>query len=290
MPRTSMRKYVWLAETIYRAGSITLAELNRKWVADRMGQGPIPERSFHKWRTDVEDLFGLAIECDLKNGYRYYITNRKAVNNGGVRSWLLNSLATTELFMQADDIRDRIVLEDVPSGNLFLSIIVDSMKQGRVLSMTYQSYKRTEGTTYDVLPYCVRLWRQRWYMVAWSTHYEQVRTYGLDRIRMLEKTDAHFVMPADWSAADYFEGCFGVIADKTVPIVEVRLRVMADQANYLRDLPLHTSQQEVERGEEWSIFTLWVRPTIDFRHELLSYGRKVEVLEPLSLREALKAE
>lgn len=57
-----------------------------------------------------------------------------------------------------------------------------------------------------------------------------------------------------------------------------------DQANYLRSLPLHHSQKETERTDGYSIFTMRLRPTFDFRQELLWNGDALEVLEPLWIR------
>jgi predicted DNA-binding transcriptional regulator YafY len=60
--------------------------------------------------------------------------------------------------------------------------------------------------------------------------------------------------------------------------------VSARQANYLRSLPLHHSQQEIESTTEYSIFQLTLRPTYDFQQEILKNGDEIEVLEPLWLR------
>ena len=47
---------------------------------------------------------------------------------------------------------------------------------------------------------------------------------------------------------------------------------------------MHDSQQETENIDEYSIFELQVRPTIDFQQELLMNGDDIEVLEPSWLR------
>ena len=67
----------------------------------------------------------------------------------------------------------------------------------------------------------------------------------------------------------------------------VKLKVNADQANYLRSLPLHPSQKELVRTCDYSIFSVEVRPTFDFQQELLWNGDALEVLEPLWLREEM---
>ncbi|MBO4371051.1 MAG: WYL domain-containing protein [Paludibacteraceae bacterium] len=52
---------------------------------------------------------------------------------------------------------------------------------------------------------------------------------------------------------------------------------------------MHESQQEVERNDEYSIFTLCIRPVFDFQQELLRNGSAIEVLEPLWLLKTMAA-
>ena len=74
--------------------------------------------------------------------------------------------------------------------------------------------------------------------------------YCLDRIRGFRLSSHSFEYPKDFIPQEYFDGCFGIIADKECDIQKVRLKVSPGQANYLRDLPLHESQIETERTEE----------------------------------------
>ena len=91
-------------------------------------------------------------------------------------------------------------------------------------------------------------------------------------------------MPKDWSAKEYFDGCFGIMVDQSVEIQAVKLKVSAEQAYYIRDLKIHESQEEIECNKEYSIFTYNLRPSFDFQQELLWNGENIEVLEPLWLR------
>ena len=94
-------------------------------------------------------------------------------------------------------------------------------------------------------------------------------------------------MPDNFHTDEYFDEYFGVIVDGEARMACVRLKASAGQANYLRSLPLHHSQQEVERADSYSIFELNVRITYDFLQEILHNGENVEVLEPLWLREEI---
>jgi predicted DNA-binding transcriptional regulator YafY len=49
-------------------------------------------------------------------------------------------------------------------------------------------------------------------------------------------------------------------------------------------LPLHHSQEEKIIDDDNSIFTYFLKPTFDFKQELLKYGSSVEVLKPTWLR------
>ena len=91
-------------------------------------------------------------------------------------------------------------------------------------------------------------------MVAPSEGYDEPRIYALDRIRQLSITGDTFKMPRDWSAEQYFDGCFGIIAAQSLDKQIVKLRVTANQAKYFRDLPLHHSQEEIEHNDDFSIF------------------------------------
>ena len=285
-------KYVWVIETIYRRRKISFKELNELWLRDDISRGvEIPKRTFDNWRYVISDMFGITIANENRGEYRYYIDNEDDLRHNGLRSWLYNTLCVSNTLARSQSIKNRILLEYIPSGQEYLQPIIDAMKENRVLNITYHSYLMDEETSFDVQPYCVKLFRQRWYMVARSTHpyyYEQgPRVYALDRIHVLYATGETFKMPKDWDAQEFFNGCFGITADQKIDIQTIKLKVSASQANYIRDLKLHESQEECERNDEYSIFTYHLRPTLDFIQELLWNGADMEVLEPLPLREEI---
>ena len=289
MANNLINKYIWLVETIYKAKRITFEELNEKWLENDLSEGiELALRTFHKWRIAVEEMFGLVIECERKGGYHYYIANAEELKSGRIRNWLLNTISVSNLLIDNQHMKDRILLEDIPSGQKYLADIIAAMKKGHFLNMTYQSYWQEESKTFVVEPYCVKLFKQRWYMLARSPYLDKILVYSLDRILRLEvDKDKKFKLPQTFDASVYFAECFGVIVGDDTNVENVKLKVSTDQANYLRSLPLHHSQQEIERTDTYSIFALKVRPTYDFQQEILWNGKEVEVLEPLWLRKEM---
>lgn len=286
MAKNLLNKYVWLVETIYKAKRISFEDINRRWLDNDMSEGkPLPLRTFHKWRIAIEEMFGLIIENEQGGQYRYFIQNADELRSGSLRSWLFNTLTVSNLMMESVSIKDRILFEGIPDGEQYLPVILEALKKNMVLAVTYQSFWRDEANTFEVEPYCLKAFRQRWYLVARSPYYNKVMIYALDRIRELEPTGDGFDYPAEFDPEAYFEDCFGIIADDSHKVETVSLKVSAGQANYLRTLMLHQSQQETERNDDYSVFTVRLRPTYDFRQELLSMGSDIEVLSPRWFRE-----
>lgn len=166
-----MSKYVWVIETIFRAGKISFRELNEKWLNADISRGvDIPKRTFDNWRCAIWDVFGIEIANENRGEYRYYLSNAEDISKNGMRSWLYNSFCVSNTLANSQSIKDRIVLEYVPSGQEYLQPIVEAMKENRVLNITYHSYWKDEENNFDVQPFCIKLFRQRWYLVARSTY------------------------------------------------------------------------------------------------------------------------
>ncbi|MBO4805444.1 MAG: WYL domain-containing protein [Paludibacteraceae bacterium] len=285
MAKDLITKYVWLVETIYRAGKITLEEINQKWLDQGMEEKPIARRTFHKWKEATEMLFDLNIECERKGGYHYYIGNEEDIKRDNIRNWLLKTFSVSNLLLNSQSIKDRILLEEIPSGQEHLPAIIDAMKTNTQLKITYQSYWKKESNTFNINPYCLKLFKQRWYLVAYNPYYNRVIIYATDRILKLWRVDEErFQIPKEFDAEAFFFNSYGIIVGTGKKVETVKLKVSAPQANYLRSLPLHETQKEVETNEEYSIFTLLICPEFDFQQELLSKGNEIEVLEPKWLR------
>lgn len=286
-----IRKYVWLIDTIYRAKKISFKEINERWRRDvDMSRGEdLSVRTFKRWLNNIGDIFGLYVENEHCGDYRYSIENIEDITEGGLQSWLFNTFAVSNALTGCMGIKDRIQLEYVPSGELYLQPIIDAMKENRVINITYKSYWEDCQNNYDVQPLCLKLFRQRWYVIVHGNDGEDAYTWicALDRILSLQKTDKTFTMPKDWDVQAYFDGFIGVIRDEDYDKEIVKIKMNAKQANYLRDLKIHRSQQEAERNGEYSIFTYCLRPTFDFQQELLWNADKVEVLEPKWLRDEM---
>lgn len=278
-------RYIWLVDLIYRTDGITRDEINRYWSRSRYNsdnEDEIPERTFHRHKDAIKELFDIDIYCDRSDGKKYKIANRDDMEHGGVRAWLLNTFAVNNLINESHHLKRRILFEEIPSGQRFLTPIIEAMRDGFTIDIVHQKFEEKPYQV-EIEPYCVKVFRQRWYVLGRRTKDNNMRIYSLDRIMDVRLTETKFNLPKDFSADEFFSESIGVILDShNAEVVEIK--VMYGQQNYFRSLPLHHSQTEKERHDDFSIFSFYLRPTYDFIQELLKYGVSVEVLSPQWLR------
>ena len=277
------KHYVWIVNTLRKYKKLTLKELNDRWITDEVAEGnPLPRSSFNKYRDAILDMFGLVIECD--STYHYSISNPGEIDNNQTKQWMLSTITTGLTLSDSSAIKDSIILENVPAGYEFLPVILQAIRQRRTIMMGYQKFG-FDPYTKPVDPYAVRLFHQRWYMLA--DNYERTAIYSLDRMFSATLTERRFERPADFSPEDYFAEYFGVMVDGT-PMEHVVVRAYGKMANLLRTLPLHASQRELESRDGHTDFAMDIRPSIDFISELLSKTDGLDVLEPVSLKKKMR--
>ena len=284
-PAQIFQQYIWIINTLRAYRRQTLEELNQKWQDDQVADGnPLQRSSFNRHRDAILDMFGIIIDCDKKT-YKYYISNEDVLCDDSIERWLFSTLTVHGMLADSAAVKERLVLENAPAGEQYLDIIIRAIRTNRRLRIGYKKFQ-AEGYEKVVCPYALKLFRQRWYLLALNDE-DQMRIYALDRITMLELTDKPFEMPEDFSPQAYFSEYFGVLTNDT-PMAHVIVRAHKWMPNYLRTLPLHHSQRELTSTEDYTDFSFDIRPATDFLGELLRHSDGIEVLEPPELREKMR--
>ena len=262
MAINQLNKYVWLVETIHRArnrGGITLKEMQSRWLDSDLSEGTeLSRRTFINNLHAIEELFEINIECS--SGFRYHIEYGNCFEEGSTRNWLLNAFSLNAMVGNSRKLKERVLLEDMPSGRNFLEDIIKAMRDNHVIFISYYSYYNEKYYEFDIHPYFVKAFKKRWYVVAYSPGTNDIRCYALDRMENVIISEEMFKMPKDLEPAEYFKDCFGIINNKDSEVQKVVLKVDAFQSNYIRNLPLHESQKEAERTDEYSIFEYHLKP------------------------------
>ncbi|MDE6147156.1 MAG: WYL domain-containing protein [Bacteroidales bacterium] len=285
-----LQKYIWLVQTFIRAGErgLGLEELMDKWE-DRFGS-PYSRRTFNNHRESVEEVFGVCICCNRSTN-RYYIPSSGDVSDESSESaWLINTFTVNNMLnLGKERLSGRISVEDIPSGHRHLTQVMDAMTECRELCISYLKYTSEQPDTYTILPYAVKEFAKRWYIVAYCRERSGMRVYGLDRVLSISETGTTFRMPADFDVDSMFSTSFGIYIPEG-PGKTITFRTSSTEARFLRDLPLHRSQQEVSRNGGTVTFSIFVCPNANLIMEFCKLGRRVEVLSPPEVRNAVAEE
>ena len=280
-----LKEYIWLVNTIYQTGKISFAKINEKWLRTEMSGGvEIARTTFNRHKDAIADIFGIIIDCDKKDGFKYFIANKSVLREDIIQHWMLSSMTVHTAVQEGISLHKRILLEEIPSGYKYLQPILEAMKANHCISFTYQKYNDAETKTYsDAEPYCLKLYKQRWYLLTRIS--QQFRTFSLDRIKSLEISEETFQLDKEFDAEAYFRDYFGVYRNEKTPPQAIVIRASKDERPYLRDLPLHHSQKEINSTADYSDFSYFLSPSDDFIGEILRKKNRLYVISPLELRE-----
>lgn len=72
-------------------------------------------------------MFDINIECD-KSTHEYYIEDSEDLKKGALRNWLLSTFSVNNLLSESQKFRERIMFENIPSGQGYLAAIIEAMK------------------------------------------------------------------------------------------------------------------------------------------------------------------
>lgn len=285
-----IQKYAWLIDTIRHAGKISLEDLSDRWERnkDLSDYNPLPRATFNHWRDAIMMQFGIIISCQRKGGYLYYIENPEDIDEDKLKKWMLDSFAVGNIIGENLSLKDRILVDEIPSGREYLTVILEAMKENRVVEMSYRPFNRAQGYSFPIEPYCVKLFENRWYVLAHNIRYDDIRCYALDRMEKVKVTEKAFKLPADFSASGHFFDYYGIVTDSRIKPEKIVIRADRNHKHYLQSLPLHHTQRLLEDTGEYADFELTLAPTYDFIMKLLHSGPMIEVISPSSLRSEMK--
>lgn len=291
----TFKEYIWLVQTIHKHKKISLTELNRLWrETDMSGGVDMARATFFRHKDAIQDIFGLYIECDRK-GNKYYIGNSHTLEENSVQNWMLSTLSVNNIISEGLSLQNRIQIEAIHDER-FLSDMIEAMKKNLKVEIKYRRFGYTDCKTHVFAPYALKVYQHRWYVLAFfaartdengKKHRAHYAIFSFDRIEDLKVTREKFKLDKDFSIKDFFYDSYGIVAGEEVVPETVVIRAYGREVFDMRALPLHHSQVETNITNEYSDFTLHIKPTLDFAGKLLSRGAWVEVLKPQSLREQL---
>lgn len=281
---TKNGKCLWIIETLLQAGELSLRELNDRWERSSLYDDKrLQERTFARYKEHIANEYAIDIDYSPSTN-KYYIVNREEIRDNALYRYLLSAYRIAGLNTQALHHRDKLMLEPVPTGTEHLATILEAIDKGRTVVFSYTSYYSPDIQEWELIPAFLRIFEERWYLIAEYKDRQRVKTFALERILDLRIGDMEATASPYISPEEFYAGCFGIIREEEKSPLLIRLRADRQQRCYLRVQPLHASQEEVEMTDDYSVFSYYLRPSFDFYQRILWMREKVELLGPDDVR------
>ena len=241
----------------------------------------ISQRTFQRDISEIRTLWNYDIQNNKSTGY-YFIVEDEEQNNENTH--LLDSFNLFNALSLTNNYSDYIQFESrTPKGTEHIYGLLHSIKNKFITEIQYHKFYESKAETVIVNPYLIKQFKGRWYLLCLKTEINEIRTYALDRILSLDIKKKKFAVSKDLDLVNYFKNCFGIITpDNTMP-EKIVFSFNNEQANYIKNYPLHESQRIIKGSSDKTTFEISVYVTYDLIMELLSYGEEIEIVSPKSL-------
>jgi len=240
-------------------------------------------RTFQREIKEIESIFGIQIVYSKKEK-GYTIESELGMNQ---MERFLEEFEILQTINLAGDLQKYILTEQKTGNSDYISEILSSIKQGKILQFHYKKFNQDESSIRMCKPLAVREFNLRWYLIAEDTQDQVLKTFGLDRMSFLKITQKDFQYP-DLNVEEYFKDCFGITRYAYQEPEEIIIFFDKFQSNYVLSLALHESQKKISEELDGSIFSFFMCITPDFIMELLSKGPGIQVIKPDHLVETIK--
>ncbi len=247
----------------------------------------ISKRTFKRDAEDIFSLYSIEIKYDFTQKV-YYIDDE---GDPAKSDRLLEAFDTLYVLNMAEDLSNYIHFERMkPKGTENMYGLIHAIKNKLQIRFDYEKYWDETITNRLVEPYCLKEFKNRWYLIGKNVKDGQTKTFALDRMAALEIGRTKFAVPTTFDKNNFFKYSYGIITPKEDNLEEVILLFDPEQGKYIKSLPLHTSQEILVDNEKELRIKLKLYITHDFVMELLSYGNNVKVLQPVSLANRMRDE
>ena len=288
---SKLKKCLYLINLLERKGALTLKEINDYYQYSSLYDGDeILPRTFLRYKDYIDETFPCYIEFNARTG-KYELHRHKALygEDDSLYDYLLSAYHIEGMTELALKHRNKIILTEAPTGVEHVQIILEAIDKKRGIECDYYSYNKKTVKQQILIPYFLRTWENRWYLVAEpDNHHHGQSVFALERMENVCLTKEKMLPSKKMTAEEYFDGSFGVNhSDDQKPEI-IHIKVYGSQVDYVRALPIHESQKEIETTDEWSVFEYRIVPCYNFYQQLLWHRERLEVLEPQKIREEMK--
>ena len=260
------------------------------YVSRRMEEydgAPVDLRTIQRDFKDISELFGLVIQYD-KHHQGYYIAEEDTFKKEQYQRLLLNFELLNALG-ESSQLQSYVLAEHHrPINNEYLISLIQAIKYTHPVTFDYVYLREGDVVrSKTVRPHYVKEDQSRWYMLGFEG--DVLKTFSVDCIRNLQIHYGEvFKRDLNIKVDELFRYSYGIWNQSSIPVEEIELAYSPLDGKFIKNLPLHHSQEILEDTEKVFRIRLKLRITNDFVMALLARSASLEVIRPLHLRERIR--
>lgn len=237
--------------------------------------------SIDKLPLSANDIKSLKLAASTLNQYR----------NVPLLSELVTTIGKVIDVVEKGKIREGSIFEFIDfertplaSGMEFMDQLTDAIQHQRCLKLSYQKFG-AKPEKFDIHPYLLKEYRNRWYVIAYNEQKKDMRTYGLDRIVSLSTTACEYNKGFAVDR-DYLSDCIGINLEDQL-VENILLKFIPSEGHYLKTQKMHRSQEIISDDKDGLVIQLRLIVNFELIGIILGYGAKVTVIAPLHLKKQI---
>ncbi len=242
------------------------------------------DRTLLRDKQDIEKIYRIKIEYN--NSLKAYEITE---DNDLYAQNLLEAFDVFRALQNYGNLSEVIQFEKrLPAGTEYLLPLLRAIKEKRQVTLHYYKFwdRSSQTQVRTIEPYLLKEAQRRWYVLAWDVEKKALRVFGLDRIKHLDdERGVKFQQSVPEGVEHFFDDSFGAWVDnertQAEEVVLAFKKLPTDSpfvpnpAEYLKAMPLHSSQEVVSETDDEIVLKLHLKVTPDFLKEIQSYGDRV---------------
>jgi proteasome accessory factor B len=161
--------------------------------------------------------------------------------------------------------------------------LVDAIAQRTVVKIKYGSHTEDETIETNLRPYRILFSQHSWYVIGHSSMHGEVRTFNLERFKLLESMAAKFSIPRHFDLDQHLGNAWALIPANE-PESHVILQFARFVARNVDEVKWHKTQRTKFLDDGSLEFHVTVSGLAEIQWWILRYGDQAEVLRPAKLR------
>lgn len=259
---------------------------------EELGYG-CSSRTLERKLQEIRDELWIEVKYDRQRK-GYYIEESEFDHAASLVN-LFKLISTSDLLLEnvkeSKEVLQLIQFDESGNGKAieFIPELMKALKYNLEIKFDHYNFHYQKSFGITLKPQLLKEYENRWYIIGYNEYVENYRSYGIDRILNLEITDKKFNRSKYKDPRDLFTHTVGLSYSVDEPQI-VKIAFDKYQANYVKTLPLHHSQEIESDTDEEEIMTYYVVPNFEFQQKVMMQMGGARVLGPEGLREGMKKE